>query len=281
MLKSVMIPTDFSADCALILRAAEGLPALGVRRVVLAHVIEASGLEGPVIAASVDKVREQIRSLTPRLTDAGLDVEVRVSTGEPAVQLGALANETHVGAVICGTHAKSFLSRLIAGSLSDQILVEAHIPTLLVRYGLLARRDVPADTIRSFGKQVILPTDFSAASDRALTAALGLPAGAIGVLYLLHAVDPSLSAEKRRRAAEGAEFQLANMVDRAAERGITARAVIREGDPSRVVLREIDERRATGIIIGSRGQNPLQEALLGTTSTTLIRQASCPVMIVP
>jgi nucleotide-binding universal stress UspA family protein len=35
------------------------------------------------------------------------------------------------------------------------------------------------------------------------------------------------------------------------------------------------------VIIGSRGRNPLQEALMGSVSMALMRQASCPVLIVP
>ena len=46
-------------------------------------------------------------------------------------------------------------------------------------------------------------------------------------------------------------------------------------------LREAEERQATGILVGSRGPNPLQEVVLGSVSLTLMRQASCPVMIVP
>jgi nucleotide-binding universal stress UspA family protein len=48
-----------------------------------------------------------------------------------------------------------------------------------------------------------------------------------------------------------------------------------------MVLEELDERRATGVITGTRGRNAIQEAILGSVSQTLLRQASCPVMIVP
>jgi nucleotide-binding universal stress UspA family protein len=57
--------------------------------------------------------------------------------------------------------------------------------------------------------------------------------------------------------------------------------VIQRGDVQRVILEELDERRATGVITGTRGRNAIQEAILGSVSQTLLRQASCPVMIVP
>nr|MDA3937521.1 universal stress protein [Actinomycetota bacterium] len=114
-----------------------------------------------------------------------------------------------------------------------------------------------------------------------LMAALELPGASVGTLYFLHVIDDSLSGDKKRKAEEGADFQLGNWIELAAEQGITARAVIRQGDPRREVLREMNERRATGVIVGNRGRNVLQEAMLGSVSMTIMRLASCPVMVVP
>lgn len=281
MFRSVMIPADFSIECALILRFACGLPALGVKRVVLGHVVEASGMEGPIISAKVDKARDGVHELATGLLDCGLDVEVRVGTGDAAAGLIGIATETHVDAVVCGTHGKGLLTKLISGSVSEQIAVEANIPTLLVRYDLLGTKDDPADFARAFGRSLLLPTDFSSSASRALMAALEMQPSAIGTLYLLHVLDKNLNGDRLAKAEAGAEFQLANLRKIAQENKITAREVIRQGGPKRTILREANERRATGIIVGTSGQNVLQEAVLGSTSMTLIRQASCPVMIVP
>jgi nucleotide-binding universal stress UspA family protein len=281
MLRSVMVPVDFTDECSLVLRFAEGLSALGVKRVVLGHVVEASGAEGPVIARSVDRARERIQAMASGLADAGLQVETRIGTGDAARELVALATEAHVDAVIAGSHGKSLLTKLISGSVSEQIAVESNAPTMLVRYNLLKTRDVPGSFATDFGKQVILGTDFSASSTRALMAVLELPKGSVNMLYIVHSIDPSLAGDKLRRTREGAEFQMANMRKMAEDAGVPARCVLREQEPRRAILQEANERRVTGIIVGSRGQSPLREALVGSVSMTLIRQASCPVMIVP
>jgi len=281
MLRSVMIPADFSAECGLILRFAEGLPSMGVKRVVLGHVVEASGMEGPVIAAKVDKAREDVRALTPRLADAGLDVEVRVGTGDPAQGLLALATESHVSAVVCGTHGRGIISKLFAGSVSEEIAVEANVPTMLVRFDLLRTRDDCASFARDFGKSLLLPTDFSSSSTRALMSILELPKGAVGMLYLMHVLDAGLHGAALERAREGAGFELDNLRKMAEQAGVQARCVVKQGPALRTIMQEANERRVTGIVVGTRGQNPLQEAVLGSTSMTLVRQASAPVLIVP
>jgi len=281
MLRSVLIPADFTEETRLLTGFAAGLGALGVRRAVLAHCVEASGLEGPVIVASVDRARERIWDTAGDMAAAGLDVEVRVVTGETAHAMIALASETHVDAVVSGTHGKTVLDRLLGGSVSEDLLANADRPSLFCRFRLLRNAGKPSDLARGMGRTLVIPTDFSASSLRALNTALELPKGSVGMLYLLHVLDGAFSGDALRKAEEGVEFQLANMVAMAAERGITARSVIRRGEPGREVLRELDERRASGVFTGSRGCGVWTEAVLGSVSMMLLRQASCPVMVVP
>jgi nucleotide-binding universal stress UspA family protein len=281
MLRSVLLPADLTENSALLMQFAAGLSALGVRRVVLGHSVEASGMEGPVIVAAVDRARERLRESAAALAEAGLDTEVRVVTGAPSSALIALASESHVDAVVAGSSGKGVLDRFLGGSVSEELLVRAERPTLFVRFSLLANAADAASLLRAFGRTLVLPTDFSSASLRALTVALGLPKGLVGTLYLVHVVDPALSEKALRNAEHGAEFQLGNMAAMAAEKGISARGVIRRGDPKREILREIHERRASGVVTGTRGRSAISEAVVGSVSLTLLRQASCPVLVVP
>ncbi len=281
MLKTVLVPTDFTDDSSLILDFARGLPALGVKRVVLAHVVDASGLEGPVIAHKVDRVRDWLKEVAPQLEAAGLGVEIRVPAGDPFDEIVALAAEMHVDAIVSGSHAKSIIDQLFVGSISERLLRDAAVPSILARFELMRNLSDASKLLNRFGEKVILPTDFSLSSSRAFTRAMEMPKGVIKTMYLLHAIDPALTGEKLRRTEEGAEFHMRNLQAMAEQQGIVAKVVIEKGDAAHVVLSEIDERRATGVITGTRGRNAIQEALLGSVSMTVLRQASCPVMIVP
>jgi nucleotide-binding universal stress UspA family protein len=152
---------------------------------------------------------------------------------------------------------------------------------LLTRFDLLKNQQDPSTLLKRFGEKVLVPTDFSLSASRAFTAALALPRQSVGTLYLLHVIDGTLTGEKLRRQEEGAEFHMRNLQAMAAQEGLSASVVIQRGDVQRVILEELDERRATGVITGTRGRNAIQEAILGSVSQTLLRQASCPVMIVP
>jgi nucleotide-binding universal stress UspA family protein len=281
MLRTVLLPTDFSDDADLMLAFGQGLSGLGTKVVVLAHVVEASGMEGPVIASRVDEVRDTLQVKAEVLRSVGLGVEVRVPTGDPFEGIVALATEVGVDAVVAGSHAKRLVTQLVTGSVSERLLRDAPVPMLLTRFDLLRNQQDPSKLLKRFGEKLLVPTDFSLSASRAFTTALQLPRQSVGTLYLLHVIDGSLTGDKLRRQEEGAEFQMRNLQAMAAQEGLSASVVITRGDVQRMVLEELDERRATGVITGTRGRNAIQEAILGSVSQTLLRQASCPVMIVP
>lgn len=281
MLRTVLLPVDFSDDNALMLAFARGLPALGVRRVVLGHVVEVSGVEGPVIASRVDEALDTIRAYAADLESAGLGVEVRVATGDTVEEIGALAAESQVDAVVYGSHAKTVMDQLLAGSVSERLLRDAIVPHLVVRFDLLRNLADPSSLLKHFGEKIVVPTDFSLSAARAFTRAIELPKGVVKHIFLMHAIDPALTGEKLRRAEEGAEFQLKNLQAMCSQQGIASSPTLRQESPIPAILAEVDDRRATGIVVGTRGRNAVQEMLLGSVSMTLLRQASCPVLIVP
>jgi nucleotide-binding universal stress UspA family protein len=281
VVRTVLLPVDFSDDNPLILAFARGLPSLGVRHVILGHVVEASGLEGPLIARKVDEARDRLLEHASELSAAGLSVEVQVVTGDPVEELSALAAETHVDAAVYGSHAKSVAGQLFVGSVSDRLMREATIPHLVVRFDLLRNQADPAVLLRRFGEKLVLATDFSLSAAHAFTFTVDLPPGAVKHLTLLHAIDPALTGEKLRRAEEGAEFHLKNLQAMCTQQKMPSSVSIRVDTPVHAVLDEIGERRASGVIVGTRGRNAVQEMLMGSVSMTLMRQASCPVLIVP
>ena len=278
-LRTVLLPVDFADETALVIAFARGLPALGVRRVVLAHVVARDG-EAP-LAARVDEARATMQEMSAALESAGLGVEIRVGMGDPVDGLGAIAAEVQVDAAVYGSHAKSIADQLLVGSVSERLIRDADVPQFVVRFDLLRTLADPAALVPHFGEKLVVATDFSLAASRAFMRVIDLPKGVVKHVFLLHALDPALSGEKLRRAEEGAEFHMRNLQAMSAQQGITASVSIRQAPPEHAVLAELDERRATGVVVGTRGRNAIQEALLGSLSMTLLRQASCPIMIVP
>ncbi|HSQ22520.1 MAG TPA: universal stress protein [Coriobacteriia bacterium] len=280
-LRTVLLPVEFTDETALVVAFARGLSSLGVRRVVLAHVVAPDGPEGGDVAGRVDAARARMEELSTALKDAGLGIEVRVAVGDAVDELGALAAEAQVDAAVYGSHAKSITDQLLVGSVSERLVRDADVPQLVARFDLLRNQADPASLLQHFGEKLVLATDFSLSASRAFMRVIELPKGVVKHIFLLHAVDPGLTGEKLRRAEEGAEFHMRNLRAVCAQAGIPASVTLRKESAVNAVLAELDERRATGVVVGTRGCNAVQEMLLGSLSMTLIRQASCPVLIVP
>ena len=290
MFRSVLVPVDFTDDADYLLSFTAGLPRVGVAKAVLANVVDASGLEGPVIAAKVDHVRAKLGRRAEPLKEVGLDMGVTITTGEPAREIVLLGSQMNVDAIIMGSHGKRIIDELLTGSISERVLAESSVPLMLVRFDLVRNSEDPGSLMGEFSRKMLVPTDFSEVADRAFDLAVDIaetvplcgidksePCG----ILLLHVVDRAVGEHGIAEAEFEADAKMATRVERAAERGVTATPLVAVGDVQRVILDQIHDRRATGVVIGSRGVGALAEVFVGSKAKTVMRQASCPVLSVP
>jgi nucleotide-binding universal stress UspA family protein len=83
-----------------------------------------------------------------------------------------------------------------------------------------------------------------------------------------------VSAAARERAREALSAAAARAADVPA-----LELVEREGDPARELVEA--SRQADLLVAGSRGYGPVRRLLLGSVSTLLVRQADCPLLVLP
>ena len=260
-----------------ILRYVCGLAVQSVRRVLIATVIDDSGLEAPVVAAEMDRARERLAEWTASLIqECAMDIETRVVTGDRSGAILALAQQADVDVICCATEGKSVVDALFSGSVSEGLFSSGKVRTMTVRNSLLDSVEDPADLSRGFAKRLVVPTDFSASATRAWLSAIERPAEAIGRLYALHVVADDDEQERRN-----AEVLLNGLLDIAREHGLEAQSEIRSGEPGETVLAYLNEVNATGVITGMHGRGVLARTILGGTSLMLLREAPCPVVVQP
>jgi nucleotide-binding universal stress UspA family protein len=229
-----------------------------------------------VIAAKMDAARKALKRAAEPIQAAGMELWLRVTAGEPERELTLVAAEERIDAIVAGSSGKHPLDRLFVGSVVERLARDGGIPSLSLRYDMLRAAEDPADLARHFGRMLLIPTDFSATAERAAEMAISLPRQAIGSIRVLTVIPTGSDV-----AEEAVESRLKQIVDVAKGLGIHATPVIGHGAPERAILAEIEASGITGIIVGSRGRSALQQALMGSVSMTLIRQATVPVLIVP
>lgn len=277
-LSTMLVPVGTDPHEQKVLRYACGLAVQSVRRVLVATVVDDSGMEAPVVAAEMDRARERLAAWTAALApECKMELETRVLTGDPTGSILALAQQADVDVICFGTAGKSLLDAMFSGSVSEELFASGKIRTMAVRNELLDSVEDPADLARNFAKRLVVPTDFSAAATRAWLSAVERPAAAIGTLTAIHVLTNNDETERRN-----AELLLNGLLDMAREHGIEASYELMTGsDPGQAVIDYLDAVSATGVITGQYGRGTLRRAILGGLSLRLLREAPCPVVVQP
>ena len=139
-------------------------------------------------------------------------------------------------------------------------------------------------------KKILFPTDFSDAAEKAFQYALFLADSHEAELTLLHVVDQLhgytqfeivalTPMEIVERMVKRAHEKLQVLVKRA-EDTVTAKEIVREGKSWDAICNAATEVNADIIVMASQGRTGLSHALIGSVAETVVRHASCPVLVV-
>ena len=199
--------------------------------------------------------------------------------GDPARELIDAGREIGADLLVVGSRGRGPLSAADLGSVSAAVAASAGSPVLVVPPGG-----------RLTGRCVIAAVDGSDGSSEAARVAALLSERLTVPLLLAHAyvvhpipgtsVVPHAPEELAQLHRERAERLLA---EAAVELGIPTEAtrLVTGANEVAAVLSLAEEEEAWMIAVGSRGRGAVKSAVLGSFSSALAGQASCPVVVVP
>jgi nucleotide-binding universal stress UspA family protein len=116
-----------------------------------------------------------------------------------------------------------------------------------------------------------------------LLAAVGVPPGAVEVLFVLHPLETGGSVQfspeqvQRFAADELRRFLAANTAPGA--RPLTAQ--VRTGFPRQEILATLEEREVDLVVLGTHGRSGFDRLVLGSIAAGVLRGAGCNVLLVP
>jgi nucleotide-binding universal stress UspA family protein len=139
-------------------------------------------------------------------------------------------------------------------------------------------------------KRILVATDFSETSDRALDYAMDLAAAVHASIILLHAYEIPVvgfpdgayiaSADVATRLAAAAQAGLDATVEKRRDHGVEVKAVLREDTPWDAVNAVAKELGADLVVAGTHGRKGLAHALLGSVAEKIIRTCDVPVLTI-
>jgi nucleotide-binding universal stress UspA family protein len=212
------------------------------------------------------------------LTDQPLEL-VPVAGGSVAEGLHRLAEQRDADIVVLGSSHVGAIGRVMAGSVPERLL---HGVSCAVA---IAPRGFATDASRTLST-IGVGFDGTPESHAALALAADLARATGARVRAIHACDPHISSLTPRAVAaiERSEYEATlrryelQQLQQAAE-AVGASAEVEDGDAAATLTARSHELDL--LVLGSRSYGPLRRVLLGSISTRVVRQAACPVLVVP
>lgn len=138
-------------------------------------------------------------------------------------------------------------------------------------------------------KKILVPTDFSEASNAAYKYALRFAQQFRAELHILHVLEPAISPELAGLPGMPAfaDVELASTkrklcvwADSIGAMGVSANMALRNGLPSNEIVETAKDLDVDLIIIATHGYTSWKHFCLGSTAERVVRAAPCPVLVV-
>jgi nucleotide-binding universal stress UspA family protein len=289
--RTILFAADFSDNSKEAFRAACSLAVENQSRIIVLHVAEPEFVpEEPVyygqqavqfFPREPDKARHEALERKMRevyVADRPLELEYQSREGDAAVEILREAGQVGSELIVVGTHGRTGLRRLLAGSVATAVLHGAPCPVLALRS---AEQPRPAR-----GIQVILhPTDFSVDSEAALRLARQLAREHGARLVILHVerldvisygapgADVDLrvfmeALENMRKRVDGPDLKC------------PVETMLRRGYAPEGIIETAEDMGCDLIVVGTHGRTGLSRVLMGSVAEHVLAKASCPVLMV-
>ena len=288
MFKRILVPIDFSAPSDAALAYAKTLAGHFDATLRLLHVADATFLRAVV----ADPANRDTAVLN-RLDDLLSDVEHRrfrvVSAVEhseaPADEIVRYAHLKDIDLIIMGTHGRTGVAHMLLGSVAESVVRTASCPVVTLR-------TTPASSAVQLGPtRILVPTDFSPPSDRALEHARRMAARCGATLHLLHVLEETMdtsafasdvlvpdSPEVLAARLEEAREKLAHRSGGAASEQPRASTEVVTGSSTRTIVRYAADNGFDLIVMGTHGRKGFAHLVMGSVAEEVVRTASCPVL---
>jgi nucleotide-binding universal stress UspA family protein len=184
------------------------------------------------------------------------------------------AGKSHdVDLLVLGCHGREGLAKLAIGSVAEWAI--GRLP-----YPVMVAGPACGQRFRPF-RSIVLCTDLSEQSLRAAQYAGSLAEEHQAKLTIVSVLPATGTAEERSSGELSATRKLHALLPSACEDCCTLKFDIRGGEIAPAILQSARENRANLIVLGAPHRAPLADHMPRTKLSAVIREARCPVLLVP
>lgn len=237
------------------------------------------------------EIREQfLEPVRLSLGESGAKIQdIRVLEGTPSESILQMSSERESDLIIMGRHNYGLFARTIFGSVTQEIMSQSALPILVV-----PRTEKQKD---EGNNTLLVPTDFSKESERALKHACRIAAKTKARIHLFHSLPdldlsslssdpafrkvlfPLMKAQEER--LEQAHAKLEDYSKLLKEHDIESRWTLSNRPMIDSVVELCQREKVSLIVMASHGRVGLDRIWNGNAADTLINSQDCPVLVVP
>ena len=206
-----------------------------------------------------------------------LEVEYHTRQGDVSQEVLRMADESGADLIAMGTHGRTGLRRLLAGSVAIAVLRGARCAVLALRSH---DHRYEAKEIRV----ILHPTDFSDGSKAALRVARSLARDLGARLLILHVMPSEIFVSEAVIPVDPATYRTTLEAMRGHLDGpdlkYPVEARLGQGTAADESLRVAQEVECDLIVMGTHGRTGLGRLLMGSVAESVLPRADCPVIVV-
>jgi nucleotide-binding universal stress UspA family protein len=277
--RNILYATDFSLQSQAALRYAVSLARKYESQIFLMHVVSAdldptlSSVQALKASEAEDNAAVQsMLKLEPQLE--GIPHEFVVRKGDVWAEALKLIEAKAITLLVMGTHGRSGATKVVMGSVAEEIFRRAPCPVLTVGPNVCGEPDMLSDI-----RTILCPVDFRPESLAAVPYAVSLAEQNQARLYLLHIAGGNLDElpEASLKAA------LRALVPSGAELWCEPKAFVEYGVPAQKILESAEELGVDVIVLGVKAAATLASKsphLAMATAYKIVTESICPVLTV-
>lgn len=286
-IKKILYVTEFEELWFDALQSLMDLKQLGLNHVIFLHVIdrkEVAMQRGVGYLKSEEvKLKEManVRFIdwAETLFEEGMEVGAHIVVGNQVPKIISIAEYEDVDLIVTGHHKKGKIQELYEGSDIMEVIRKSSKPVMVYKY----LQESGSVNDKPF-KRPMLAMDWSSSSRNAVTFLIGLKKiiEKAQIVHVIHQKDlENLKPVEVQKVRKDSRKKLDEICDELKNEGIEAEAHLYVGNIAEQLEKAAQERKASIIIGGTTGEEPLKKRILGSVPKELSENSGFPTLFVP
>lgn len=266
MFKKILVGTDFSAPSKAALSAAIDLAQKTGSSLEVVHVLPE--MEGRLYRAMLRYAEKRMKRFFSKNLYRQSTTQILFDDSVTKI-ISTYAKKNAFDLIVLGNHGKTKLKSLLIGSVTQQLVRISSVPVMVVA----RKKRRPKAKLKA--PRIVLPTDFSIASKKAID--FGMRFGELleAELHFIHVEERKFAA--KTIAQEKTNYLWKQMIPAKNRKFITS---ILFGDPPDEIVKYAQRNDVDYVVMGTHGTKGLKRILIGSVTASVLSRSTIPVITI-